>query len=81
MRQEYGLFCPIRNLSRPTDNNDPRYLACTTTYRLQNRLKSGCHRRKRPLRSCCLFDLERCASNGSPDRVVVGRSAHADRAS
>ncbi|MFD7054809.1 DUF6207 family protein [Streptomyces mirabilis] len=33
------------------------------------------------LRSCCLFDLERCASNGSPDRVVVGRWAHTDRAS
>ncbi|MFJ2239750.1 hypothetical protein [Streptomyces sp. NPDC087859] len=33
------------------------------------------------LRSCCLFDLERCASNGSPDRVVAGRWAHTDRAS
>ncbi|MGW7539987.1 trypsin-like peptidase domain-containing protein, partial [Streptomyces sp. NPDC054770] len=33
------------------------------------------------LRSCCLFDLERCASNGSPDRVVAGRWAHTNRAS
>jgi len=33
------------------------------------------------LRSCCLFDLERCASNGSPDRVIAGRWAHTNRAS
>jgi transposase len=31
--------------------------------------------------SCCLSDLERCASNGSPDRVVAGRWAHTNRAS
>ncbi|MER6166094.1 hypothetical protein, partial [Streptomyces violaceorubidus] len=33
------------------------------------------------LRSCCLFVLERCASNGSPDRVVAGLWAHTNRAS
>lgn len=33
------------------------------------------------LRSCCLFDLERCLSNGSLDRVVAGRSAHTSGAS
>lgn len=33
------------------------------------------------LSSCCLSDLERCVSNGSPDWVIVGRLAHTDRAS
>jgi hypothetical protein len=33
------------------------------------------------LSSCCLSDLERCASNGSLDRVVAGCLAHTGGAS
>ncbi|WP_330266253.1 acyltransferase [Streptomyces griseorubiginosus] len=36
---------------------------------------------RRRLRSCCLFDLGRRASNGGPDRVVAGREAHTNRTS
>ncbi|MFF3515970.1 TnsA-like heteromeric transposase endonuclease subunit, partial [Streptomyces sp. NPDC002573] len=39
------------------------------------------YRRHWLFRSCCLFDLERCASNGSLDRVVADRWAHASGAS
>ncbi len=87
-----GLSAALEALIEPHTRGDPvsplrwttlslRTLASTLTSQGHPVSAATVGRLLHGLRSCCLFDLEGCASNGSPDRVVAGRWAHTNRAS